>query len=101
MMGMAPRLLLFFKLYEEVPWGCRATSLLIPVSTRVILLLIPLFTEVSRKTAIGGKKKTVYCFKNNTSLLISLLLFGLGFFWWWQVGMTVLESGYEAEVGNG
>lgn len=55
-MGMTPRLLLFFKLYEEVPWGCRATSLLIPVSIRVSLLLITLFTEVSCKIAIGGKK---------------------------------------------
>ena len=44
-MGMTPRLLLFFKLYEEVPWGCRATSLLIPVSIRVSLLLITLFTD--------------------------------------------------------
>ena len=55
-MGVAPRFLLFFKLYEEVPWGCRATSLLIPVSTRVILLLITLFTELSHKIAMGGKK---------------------------------------------
>lgn len=80
-MGMAPRLLLLFKLYEEVPWGCRATSLLIPVSTRVILLLITLLTEDSHKIVIGGKK-TVYCYKNNKSLLISLLVFGLGVFWW-------------------